>query len=101
MSHKGKMITLKSDDGADILAYHVKAEGTRKGGLVLIMEIFGVTDHIKDLCDGYAERGYDVVSPQLYDRQVKDFKATYSQEDIQKSIEYRAKNPIENAVMDV
>lgn len=101
MSHKGKMITLKSGDGADILAYHVKAEGARKGGLVLIMEIFGVTDHIKDLCDGYAARGYDVVSPQLYDRQVKDFKATYSQDDIQKSLEYRAKNPIENAVMDV
>lgn len=101
MSHKGKMITLKSGDGADILAYEVKAEGARKGGLVLIMEIFGVTDHIKDLCDGYAARGYDVVSPQLYDRQIKDFKATYSQEDIQKSLEYRAKNPIENAVMDV
>ncbi len=101
MSHKGKMITLKSGDGADILAYEVKAEGARKGGLVLIMEIFGVTDHIKDLCDGYAARGYDVVSPQLYDRQIKDFKATYSQEDIQKSLEYRAKNPIENTVMDV
>jgi len=101
MSHKGKMITLKSGDGADILAYHVKAEGAHRGGLVLIMEIFGVTDHIKDLCDGYAARGYDVVSPQLYDRQVKDFKATYAQEDIQKSLEYRAKNPIENTVMDV
>ncbi|MEN6542979.1 dienelactone hydrolase family protein [Parvibaculum sp.] len=101
MSHKGKMITLKSGDGADILAYHVKAEGAHRGGLVLIMEIFGVTDHIKDLCDGYAARGYDVVSPQLYDRQVKDFKATYSQEDIQKSLEYRAKNPIENTVLDV
>jgi carboxymethylenebutenolidase len=101
MTHKGKMITLKSGDGADILCYHVKAEGARKGGLVLVMEIFGVTDHIKDLCDGYAERGYDVVSPQLYDRQVKDFKATYSQEDIQRSLEYRAKTTTENFVNDV
>ena len=101
MSLKGKMITLKSADGADILCYHVKAAGARKGGLVLIMEIFGVTTHIKELCDGYAARGYDVLSPQLYDRQVKDFQATYSQDDIQKSIDYRAKNPIENTVMDV
>jgi len=101
MSRKGKTITLKSGDGADILCYHVKAEGKRKGGLVLIMEIFGVTAHIKDLCDGYAARGYDVLSPQLYDRQVKDFQATYAQEDIQKSLDYRAKNPIENTVMDV
>jgi carboxymethylenebutenolidase len=101
MSLKGKMITLKSGDGVDVDCYHVKAEGTRKGGLVLIMEIFGVTTHIKELCDGYAARGYDVVSPQLYDRVVKGFEATYSQEDIQKSLEYRAKITTENFVNDV
>lgn len=101
MSLKGKTITLKSGDGADILCYHVKAEGAPKGGLVLIMEIFGVTTHIKELCDGYAAKGYDVLSPQLYDRQVKDFQATYAQDDIQKSLDYRAKNPIENTVLDV
>ncbi|ABS63866.1 dienelactone hydrolase [Parvibaculum lavamentivorans DS-1] len=104
MAHKGKTITLKSGDGADILCYHVKAEGTRpngkKAGLVLIMEIFGVTDHIKDLCDEYAARGYDVLAPQLYDRHVKDFQATYEQADIQKSLELRAKNPYENTVLD-
>ncbi|MEQ8267283.1 MAG: dienelactone hydrolase family protein [Parvibaculum sp.] len=100
MAHKGKTITLKSGDGADILCYHVQAEGTRKGGLVLIMEIFGVTAHIKDLCDGYAARGYDVLAPQLYDRQVKDFQASYEQADIQKSLDLRAKNPYENTVLD-
>lgn len=104
MAHKGKMVTLKSGDGAEILCYHVTAEGARpedkKGGLVLIMEIFGVTAHIKDLCDGYAARGYDVLSPQLYDRQVKDFQATYSQEDIQRSLELRAANSYENTVLD-
>ncbi|MBX3446581.1 MAG: dienelactone hydrolase family protein [Parvibaculaceae bacterium] len=101
MAHKGKMVTLKSGDGAEILCYHAKAEGARKGGLVLIMEIFGVTAHIKDLCDGYAARGYDVLSPQLYDRQVRDFQATYSQEDIQRSLELRAANTYENTVLDV
>lgn len=100
MAHKGGMITLKSGDGAEIETYHVKADGVRRGGLVLIMEIFGVTDHIKDLCDAFAERGYDVLSPQLYDRQVKDFKASYSPEDIKKSLDYRAANTYENAVLD-
>ncbi len=100
MAHKGSMVTLTSGDGAQIETYHVLAEGKRKGGLVLIMEIFGVTDHIKDLCDGFAERGYDVLSPQLYDRQVKGFEATYSSEDIAKSLEYRAKNTYENTILD-
>lgn len=101
MARKGTEITLTSGDGAEILCYHAKAEGTRKGGLVLIMEIFGVTAHIKDLCDDYAARGYDVLSPQLYDRQVKDFQATYSQEDIQTSLKLRAENSYENTVLDV
>lgn len=101
MARKGTEITLTSGDGAEILCYHAKAEGTRKGGLVLIMEIFGVTAHIKDLCDDYAARGYDVLAPQLYDRQVKDFQATYSQEDIQTSLKLRAENSYENTVLDV
>jgi len=100
MTHKGQMITLTSGDGAAIGCYQVKAEGARKGGLVLIMEIFGVTDHIKDMCDLFASKGYDVLSPQLYDRQVKDFEASYSQEDIQKSLDYRAQNTYENTVLD-
>lgn len=101
MALKGEMVTLTSGDGAEIDCYHVAAQGARKGGLVLIMEIFGVTEHIKELCDGYAADGYDVLSPQLYDRQVRSFEATYSDEDIQKSLDLRAKNTYENCVMDV
>ena len=101
MTLAGEMITLTSGDGAPILTYSVKAKGERRGGLVLIMEIFGVTNHIKELCDGYAAEGYDVLSPQLYDRQVRDFQATYTQEDIQKSLDYRAANTYENCVLDV
>lgn len=101
MTLKGEMITLTSGDGAEILCYHAKAEGARKGGLVLVMEIFGVTEHIKELCDGYAARGYDVLSPQIYDRQVKDFQATYSEEDIKRSLALRAENTYDNCVLDV
>jgi len=50
----GSMIQLKSGDDAVIDAYHVEAVGERIGGLVLIMEIFGVTPHIKHLCDKFA-----------------------------------------------
>ena len=100
MALKGNTITLKSGDGAEIDCYHVAAEGDRRGGLVLIMEIFGVTDHIKELCDGYAAEGYEVLSPAIYDRQVKGFEATYSDEDIKKSLEIRAANSYENTVLD-
>ncbi len=101
MAHLGKMISLKSGDGAAIDYYHVAALGARKGGLVCVMEIFGVTDHIKDVCDAWARDGLEVVSPALYDRQQKNFQVGYAPEDIQTALALRAKNSMENCIMDV
>ncbi len=56
-------------DGYQMPVYHAAPEGERRGGLVLVQEIFGVTDHIRELCDEYARDGYDVLSPGLFDRQ--------------------------------
>ena len=51
----GEKITLKSRfDGFELGAYRAVPNDARRGGLVLIQEIFGVTDHIRELCDGYA-----------------------------------------------
>lgn len=82
MPRKGRMIALTSADGTEIGAYRVEPEGSAKGGLVLAMEIFGVTDHIKDLCDGFAADGYAVIAPALYDRAERNFQASYSDADI-------------------
>lgn len=101
MAHLGKMITLKSGDGADIDFYHVEAQGARKGGLVCVMEIFGVTDHIKDVCDAWAKDGLEVVSPALYDRVEKNFQASYSPDDIQKGLALRTRTSTENNIQDV
>ena len=58
----GELITLKSAlDGFELSAWHVKPDDARRGGLVLIQEIFGVTEHIRELCDGFAEDGYRIV----------------------------------------
>jgi carboxymethylenebutenolidase len=101
MAHLGKMITLKSGDGASIDYYHVEAQGARKGGLVCVMEIFGVTDHIKDVCDAWAKEGLEVISPALYDRAEKNFQADYSPDAIQKGLALRAKTSTENNIQDV
>ncbi|GAK45945.1 dienelactone hydrolase [Tepidicaulis marinus] len=86
MTHKGSMSTIKGSGGDELAAYFVEAEGTRKGGLVLIQEIFGVTDHIKELCDGFAADGYDVIAPSMYDRDFKNWQAEYTEEGMQQSI---------------
>jgi carboxymethylenebutenolidase len=84
---RGSMKTMPMSDGAEIAVYHAEAEGTRKGGLVLIQEIFGVTDHIRELCDDYAADGYEVLSPALFDREHPGFEADYSGPDFARAVQ--------------
>lgn len=64
----GEMIKLKASDGFEFAAYHVPAQGTRKGGLIVVQEIFGVNADIKRTSDEFAAMGYEVLAPSMYDR---------------------------------
>lgn len=86
MTAKGTMMPMTMCDGATINVYHAEPNGQRRGGLVLIQEIFGVTDHIKEQADSYAAEGYEVLAPALYDREAPGLQASYSQEDVQKAL---------------
>jgi carboxymethylenebutenolidase len=96
------MILLKSNkDGFAFRAYHAKPTGERKGGLILVQEIFGVTDHIRELCDGYAADGYEVIAPSLYDRQERGFEAEYTPEGIAQAIKLRDGHDMADSIGDV
>jgi carboxymethylenebutenolidase len=85
----GQTIRLKSRfDGFEFGAWHVPPRDARRGGLVLVQEIFGVTGHIRQLCEGFAEDGYEVIAPSFYDRLERDFAADYSPEGIQTGLDY-------------
>ncbi len=98
---RGKMIQLTGADGFELDAYHVEAEGDRKGGLVLVQEIFGVTDHIKDQADRFAKAGYEVIAPSLYDRQQRGFQAEYDEAGIKRALELREGHRLEDSIGDV
>lgn len=101
MAPKGKMTRMTMSDGAVIGAYHVEPEGQRRGGLVLIQEIFGVTDHIKDCCDSFAAEGYEVLGPALYDREAPGLQASYTPDDIQKCVKIALEqHPFELSIAD-
>ena len=86
MSTRGDMTKLPMSDGALIGVYHVQPRGARRGGLVLIQEIFGVTEHIKEQADRFADHGFEVLAPAIYDREAPGFEASYSPEDRQKAM---------------
>lgn len=85
MTTQGTMAQRTMSDGTKIGVYHVQPKGERRGGLVLIQEIFGVTQHIREQCDTFADEGYEVLAPALFDREAPGLEASYSDEDIQKS----------------
>jgi carboxymethylenebutenolidase len=90
----GETIRLKSAfDGFEFDAYRAPVRDARRGGLVLIQEIFGVTDHIRELADGFAEDGYETIAPAFYDRLERGFAADYSPEAIQKGVKYSQETP--------
>lgn len=64
----GSMIRLKSRDGFELDAWHVKAQGARKGGVIVIQEIFGLSDHIKEMAERFGAAGYEAIAPSMYDR---------------------------------
>lgn len=98
----GETIKLASGfDGFELDAYHAKPGDARRGGLVLVQEIFGVTDHIRELADSFADDGYEVIAPSLYDRLEPDFEADYGQEAIAKGVKYSQETPWDQVAGDL
>jgi carboxymethylenebutenolidase len=75
----GQMIELTSSDGHRFGAYQAEPEGVAKGGVVILQEIFGVTDHIRSVADLYAGHGYLAIAPSLFDRVSPGIVLDYSQ----------------------
>lgn len=97
----GDFITLTAADGHAFDAWHAPAKGDRKGGLVLIQEIFGVTPHIRSLCDHFAERGYEVLAPAIFDRIGTRIECGYTPEDIDKARTYADQMGVETPMQDI
>lgn len=97
----GDMIRMTMSDGAEIAVYHAAPEGERRGGVVLVQEIFGVTDHIREMADDFASEGYEVLSPALFDREHPGFEASYTGPDFERAVELARKlHPFELSLKD-
>ena len=64
----GRMVELTAADGHRLQAYRASPEGQPKGGLVMIQEIFGMTEQMQRCADRYAAEGYAEALPAMFDR---------------------------------
>jgi carboxymethylenebutenolidase len=67
---QSSMIQYPSQDGTQITAYTSRpATAGRYPGVIVIMEAFGLIDHIKDVARRFAEQGYVALAPDMYTRE--------------------------------
>jgi carboxymethylenebutenolidase len=64
-------------DGFTFNAWRQKPEDARRGGVIVIQEIFGVTDHIRETAAAFTADGYETLAPSLFDRRAPGFEASY------------------------
>ncbi|GAA3742951.1 hypothetical protein GCM10022239_18030 [Leifsonia bigeumensis] len=50
---------------SELTAYRADPPAAPKGGLIVIHEIWGLVDHIRDIADRFAAEGYLVVAPDI------------------------------------
>jgi len=67
---QSSMIPYPSQDGTQINAYLSRpAAAGRYPGVVVIMEAFGLIEHIQEVARRFAEQGYIAVAPDMYTRE--------------------------------
>jgi carboxymethylenebutenolidase len=88
-------------DGFRFAAWRAGPPDARRGGLIVIQEIFGVTEHIREQAASYAEEGFEVIAPSLFDRRAPGFEASYGAEDVKRSVELSQATPWDEVASDL
>ncbi len=73
---------LRAMDGHTVNAYESLPQGDPRGSVVVIQEIFGVNEHIREVVDGFASEGYAALAPQIFDRARRDVELGYGSDDM-------------------
>jgi carboxymethylenebutenolidase len=97
----GQQINLNTAGMQCIGAYVAKPEGTPRGGIVVVQEIFGVNAHIRSVADQYAADGYVALAPDVFWRTQPRVELGYEGADREKAMELLQKTDVDSAVADV
>ena len=96
-----EMITIKGADGFEFAACHAQAVGPRKGGVIVIQEIFGIDRHVRADVERWAALGYEAIAPSLYDRREPGFTAEHDPEGLKAGVGHAMGTPLDQALGDL
>ena len=96
----GQFITLAAADGFSLSAWQDGPADATKG-MVVIQEIFGVNNHIRNVCAAFAAAGYAVIAPALFDRAQPKAELGYTADDVAAGRALRGKLDDAKVMLDV
>lgn len=82
----GKWIDIPASEGGTFGAYVARPEKGSGPGLVLLQEIFGVTEDIRAIADMFAAEGYVVAAPDIFWRSEHRIELKHGGEDLQRAL---------------
>jgi carboxymethylenebutenolidase len=97
----GETIRIAGADGFEFAAYHEPAFTPRKGGVIVIQEIFGIDQYVRADVARWAKMGYEAIAPALFDRRQRDFHAEHDDAGIQAGIGHARATPMDQALSDI
>ena len=99
----GDFTRIKSaaEDGFEFSAYHASPAGERKGGVIVVQEIFGIDEHVRRDVDRWASLGFEAIAPALYDRREPGFLAGHDPAGMQAGIAHAMGTPLDQALADI
>jgi carboxymethylenebutenolidase len=93
------VIRVTATDGFAFDAFKAPAGSARSGGLVILQEIFGVTDQLKSVARQFARNGFDSIVPSLMDRAAPGTVVPFDQGDHARELMFSI--PWEKTVQDI
>ena len=86
-------------DGHIVDLYVAKPKSEAVATVIVLQEIFGITDHIQAVCQQYASHGYLAIAPALFDRIQKNIVLDYSS--IEEGRDYKMQLQDEQVLLDI
>jgi carboxymethylenebutenolidase len=87
--------------GIEVRAWRAAPQDARRGGVVVLQEIFGVNANIREICSDFAEHGYEAIAPALFERVAPGFETLdVNDETMAKGRAYVAATPMDAALAD-
>ena len=97
----GQWIDIAARDGGSFRAYMTTPPQRSGPGLVLLQEIFGINDFMKEMAERYAQEGYVVLVPDLFWRIEPGVEPGYGEADFARALDYNQRIDVDRAVDDI